>query len=334
MVYYFDRDSFGVGWWTRRGIADTTEAALERAQNYLPPNVILRYDEQQTSVQKVVTVKAFDEEGIREQIERDIGPVKIKGITLKELGKKGFLGIGKKPNCYEVQVEQFIHEIKYTDKLAKIRLNIVEGVSPELWAQKLKDKKDYRALAAVFRSQDYSDEFQKFEKEKLANDILREAGSEAAKAIREELATDGVGSWELAELSIKIDDLEAIPILKKLLDRDAFAGYGDDRVTEFLRKHPDVKVRTEMVKCAICGKKRPITEMRGCGEEPRQLVCPGTCWEKQASICGSEDGVGCPYYTENRICAPPQGNPSPCNFTFKVGSTYRECPVYRTYPRI
>ncbi|MBE9594800.1 MAG: hypothetical protein IMF19_15120, partial [Proteobacteria bacterium] len=75
------------------GIADTTEAALEKAQNKLPPNVILRYDEQQTSVQKVVTVKAFDEGGIREQIERDIGPAKIKGITLKESGKKGFLGI-------------------------------------------------------------------------------------------------------------------------------------------------------------------------------------------------------------------------------------------------
>lgn len=210
----------------------------------------------------------------------------------------------------------------------------------ESWARKLKDKKNYRALAAIHNSQNYSEEFQIWEKQDLANDILREAGSEAVNAILEELATDGVGNNDLAKLLVDIGDPKAVQLLKKMLDRDSFIGDELARrdIKDFVEKHTEIirEMEVEMAKCTICGKERPVTEMRILkgGTEGDTGFCVGTCWEKRGRIFGSEDGVGCPYYTKDRMCAPPQGDPSPCSFTFKIGPTYKDCHVYRTFPRI
>jgi len=137
-----------------RGVADTIEGAFEKAQSKLPSDAeVIEKQQQVIPLQKVIAVEAFDEESAREQVKRDIAKTaRIEGVTLKKPGKRGLLGIGKKPDCYEVQVfEQAVVEIKYKKK-AKIRVKLSE--SPGFWAQKLSEKKDYRALAAIFNSQD------------------------------------------------------------------------------------------------------------------------------------------------------------------------------------
>ena len=230
----------------------------------------------------------------------------------------------------------------YLDKLFGKKEETYETYETyESWARKLKDKKNYRALAAIHNSQNYSEEFQIWEKKDLANDILRGAGSEAVNAILEELATDGVGNDDLARLLVDIGDPKAVRLLKKMLDRGSFF-IGDElgrrEIENFVEKHTEIirEMEVEMAKCAVCGKERPVTEMRILkgGTEGDTGFCVGTCWEKRGRIFGSEDGVGCPYYTKDRMCAPPQGDPSPCSFTFKIGPTYKDCPVYGTFPRI
>jgi len=88
----------------------------------------------------------------------------------------------------------------------------------------------------------------------------------------------------------------------------------------------------EPPECAICGKKRPYKEMSGFGEEEKKIwFCSDTCWEKRGRIVGSKDGKGCPYYRKDMMCKSPSGILLPCSFTFKVGSNYTFCYVYRTF---
>lgn len=220
-------------------------------------------------------------------------------------------------------------------KGVKIRVGLVE--SPEEWAQKLKEKKDYRGLAAIFNSQDYSEEFQKWRKQGIAKGILREAGAEAVDAILEELATDGVGSEYLAELLVEIGDPKAVPLLKKRLDRGDFQFEPrlESEIRAFVEKHPDLIGEVEMVKCALCGKTRPVTETdyHRSVEGQVKRFCKDTCWIKRGRIIGSKDGVGCPYYTEDRMCVAGLGEPSPCSFTFRVGPSFTACHIYRTHAR-
>ena len=127
------------------GIADTIEAAFEEAESKLPA-AVESIDRKQLNapVKKVTIVEATDEQTARAQVEQSISSsARIESTKLKEIGKKGFLGMGKKPNTYEVQVfERAVVEIKYKKK-AKIRVELHE--SPEFWFQKL-EKKDYHAL--------------------------------------------------------------------------------------------------------------------------------------------------------------------------------------------
>ena len=198
--------------------------------------------------------------------------------------------------------------------------------SPQEWAQRLKGKKDYRAFAAVNNSKDYSDQFQKWKKRDIANDILRKAGSDAVDAILKELATDGVGSSDLADLLVNIGDSKAVPLLKKKLDRGDFKAYGSQyRVQEFINKYPELHGTTETVKCALCGKSRPVTEMRGLADGT--YFCTDTCWEKRGKVLQHGIGTDCPFYSEG-MCTAGDGN-NLCSL--QSGSYLTSCYVYSMY---
>ena len=128
-----------------RAVADTTEAAYEEALSKLPPEVeVVERKELVAAHQKNMIIEAFDEENARAQIGRKIGKnAKVVNAKLLKSGKKGFFGMGKKPNSYEFQVfQQAAVEIKYKKK-AKIRVILHE--SPDFWISKL-EKKDFNAL--------------------------------------------------------------------------------------------------------------------------------------------------------------------------------------------
>ena len=319
------------------GVADTIEAAFDIAESKLPSEAdILEKQQESEPVWKAVTVEAPDEQSARAQAEQEIDKtlgrkvgfidrVRYGEITLKKPGRKGFFGIGKKLNIYEVQVfEKAVVTIKYKRK-AKIRLEF--GESPESWAQKLKEKKDYRALAAVFNSQDYSKAFQKNRKKDSAAKILREAGTEAVNAIIEELDTGGVGRTDLAELLVDVGDPKAVPILKQKLDRGAFAGWSTESdIRRFVERYPNLVGEVEKVKCALCGKLRPVAETDGYYEEGEEKrFCTDTCWSKRGRVLKSGTGVDCPFYSEG-ICMAGGRDSGLCSL--QEGSYLSSCHVY------
>jgi ankyrin repeat protein len=201
--------------------------------------------------------------------------------------------------------------------------------SPEVWAERLKARRDYRALAAINNSQDYSPAFKKFKKRDLANRILREAGVDAVDAIMEELDTEGVGSVDLANLLVSIGDLKAVPLLKKKLDRGLFDSWGSKSTIKwFVEKHQDLVGEVEIVTCALCGRTRPVTETQLIYEDGKvKRFCKDTCWGKRGRVLKSGIGTDCPFYSEG-ICTAGNGD-SLCSL--KVGSYESSCHVYAMF---
>jgi hypothetical protein len=128
--------------------ADTVETAYTEALSTLPPDVeVVEKKELVTPYRKTVVVEAFDEPSASAQVEKDISKTALVAhVTLVAQGKKGFLGVGKKPNRYEFQVyERAVVEIRYRQK-ARIRVTVHE--SPELWVHKFEEH-DYQALTRL-----------------------------------------------------------------------------------------------------------------------------------------------------------------------------------------
>jgi len=104
---------------TAKGIAETMEEAYAKAQNEVPKDAnILGKKELAHPDRKVVMVEAVGEHTAKVRAKNESGSTAIiKAIKLVTPGSKGFLGIWKKPNQYEVEVlHQAIVEITYTTK--------------------------------------------------------------------------------------------------------------------------------------------------------------------------------------------------------------------------
>ncbi len=136
--------------------AENVEKAFEQASNKLPSSVTILEKKVLNSPESTkVVIEAFDETDakmsavykIQELVlkklyavmgvenekryfalaKRDQEFVQVKGIMIKEPGKRGFLGIGKKPNSYEVEIaQQAIVEIKYKQK-SRIRATLTRA---------------------------------------------------------------------------------------------------------------------------------------------------------------------------------------------------------------
>ena len=131
-----------------KGTADTVEAAFEEIESKFSSDIeIIGRKQLNAPDKKAIMSEAFDKETAVAQVRRSISShARIMGIALKEMGKKGFFGRGKKPDLYEIQVfEPASVEINYKTK-AKIRVKLREP--PELLLQKLENK-DYRVLTSL-----------------------------------------------------------------------------------------------------------------------------------------------------------------------------------------
>jgi len=95
--------------------------------------------------------------------------------------------------------------------------------SPEAWAQDLKAKKDYTALAAFVYTGAMDN--QRWPKINLAMKILSEAGTDAVDAILQEVNAKGYCPYQLADVLVKIGDPRAVPLLKKDLLLGKFRAY-------------------------------------------------------------------------------------------------------------
>jgi hypothetical protein len=104
---------------TARAVAETTEAALAKAQDEIPHGAeVVEKKEVAAPESKVVTVEAFDEQSAREEVSSGIPrTATLNALKLVRSGSKGFLGIGKKPNQYEAEVfHHAVMEITYKEQ--------------------------------------------------------------------------------------------------------------------------------------------------------------------------------------------------------------------------
>jgi hypothetical protein len=113
---------------TAKGVADSASAALEKARKDVPDGAeIVSEKELVPASHRSIELEAFDEQAASLSAKKMIdSTARIEGILVKTEGKKGFLGMGKKPNLYQVTVFQpSVAEVRFGRK-AKIRVEIGE----------------------------------------------------------------------------------------------------------------------------------------------------------------------------------------------------------------
>jgi len=119
---------------TVKVLGNTLEAALANAQGKIPNNADVIDKKETAPEQRVirVTVEAFDEQIAKSNAEWEAlqqnKAMTVQNVKLVVVGQKGFLGIGKKPNQYEVELlepQPAIVEVTYKTK-AKISATIGE----------------------------------------------------------------------------------------------------------------------------------------------------------------------------------------------------------------
>jgi hypothetical protein len=90
------------------GVGDTEESAFVNAEQNIPSNADVAEKKLLTQPEPYkVTVEAFDEEVAKKQAKAQISDTaSIKGISLGQRGRRGFLGFGKTPSRYEIDVWQ------------------------------------------------------------------------------------------------------------------------------------------------------------------------------------------------------------------------------------
>jgi tetratricopeptide (TPR) repeat protein len=116
---------------------ETIEQAFANAQHELSPTVeVIARKELSAPERRRITVEAFDENSAlataESQLREQFGPNwSIQGLKLNTGGTKGFLGMGKKPNRYDVELfHQATVEVTYKPK-AKIAVKIGEVYTPK-----------------------------------------------------------------------------------------------------------------------------------------------------------------------------------------------------------
>lgn len=100
------------------GTADSIEAAYANAESKISDNAkIIEKNQLETPNSIVVVVEAFTEQEAKALAQREIKSKRITAIKLKAAGKKGFMGMGKAPNQYEItEFQPAIGEITYQTK--------------------------------------------------------------------------------------------------------------------------------------------------------------------------------------------------------------------------
>lgn len=111
---------------TLKGVANTMEAALKQAQSEVPSGAqITGQREAAYPEEKTITIEAFDEDSAKAQAKNEVSDTAlVRSADLIAAGKRGFLGIGKKPNRYDVHISQLaVAEVTFKEK-ARLRATI------------------------------------------------------------------------------------------------------------------------------------------------------------------------------------------------------------------
>jgi hypothetical protein len=99
-----------------RCVADTIEKALTDARSKIPTGATGITEAVTDHRAEVIRVEAFDEEAAKSSVQNQLRsmPATITSVKMTKQGSRGFLGIGKTPNQYEVSVlHQAVVQVSY-----------------------------------------------------------------------------------------------------------------------------------------------------------------------------------------------------------------------------
>lgn len=114
---------------TAQGVGDTVEGAYEKAKKEVPTGAVVMEKKVLVSPKReVVPVEAFDEDGARADAAGKAERSSIiNAVKLVRAGKRGFLGLGKRPNRYEVEI---LHRaVVHITHKARARVRVEVGKS-------------------------------------------------------------------------------------------------------------------------------------------------------------------------------------------------------------
>lgn len=108
------------------GEGDTTDSAFAELEEQVPSDAhVSKRQVVRQPGQRTIVVEAFDEQTARESVTREKQEYeRIEGIELLTEGKKGILGIGKKPNRYQARVANKAHVQVTWQGTAQVRFTI------------------------------------------------------------------------------------------------------------------------------------------------------------------------------------------------------------------
>jgi tetratricopeptide (TPR) repeat protein len=174
---------------TIQATADTTKAAFAKARDQVPGNAEIQEEKELKSpIREVITLGAFDEQAAQSTAKtraRTQSAV-LNDLRLVAAGRRGFLGIGKRPDQYEAEiVRQAVVEITYKIK-AKISVTAVDEVEPLL------SKDYYTREAALERVRHITDRASNpsLERAFQASEKLKEATKKQNLAHNDDLPMD------------------------------------------------------------------------------------------------------------------------------------------------
>jgi hypothetical protein len=131
---------------TVMAVADSIDEALEKAMDKVPDGAkVLSQKEVALPEQVTVSVEAYDKAEAKRKLKEQKGEsAVVRGLRLMAPGKKGFLGIGRRPNQYALDVSiPACVEIEYQGKV-KISVTLTftlytpgGGFSPHSWITSL-----------------------------------------------------------------------------------------------------------------------------------------------------------------------------------------------------
>jgi HEAT repeat protein len=232
---------------TVRGIADTTEAAFTKALGVLPAYAeVVEKNEIVAPASKTLTLEAADENTAQTQAQSraasEYGPDAIvEHLALATAGRKGFLGLGARPDQYEARIArravvEVVYRIVPPDVQALQAAGDVEGLLQALHYRA--DPKLRRAALAALSETGHGQE---------AVRALKQKKDETSVALLKQALKDPQGEVRASALQAlaSTQETSARKLLLKALE-DADPGVRKTAI-QYLARTPNARTITELV---------------------------------------------------------------------------------------
>lgn len=138
-----------------------------------------------------------------------------------------------------------------------------------------------------------------------ASDVLKKIDpAKASEMLRNKIVSYTLDRADLANMLVALNDVSAVPLLKKYLDRGDFSHVSWGHIANFIEAHPEVKTWEEKERCSICHKEKSVTRMKTAQDN---WFCSDTCWKKRGTVLSTGIGTDCPMFNDG-LCSAGSGD--------------------------